>query len=52
EMLDQSWEIYASNLSSLDDSIDALWSYLEKLMTQLNVQLSDKATVAIAYDTR
>ncbi|CAF3211590.1 unnamed protein product [Rotaria socialis] len=52
EMLDQSWEIYASNLSSLDDSIDALWNYLEKLMAQLNVQLKDKATVAIAYDTR
>ncbi|CAF4861085.1 unnamed protein product [Rotaria socialis] len=52
EMLNQSWEIYASNLSSLDDSIDALWNYLEKLMTQLNVQLKDKATVAIAYDTR
>ncbi|CAF5173753.1 unnamed protein product, partial [Rotaria sp. Silwood1] len=52
EMLDQSWEVYANNLSSLDDNIRVLWDYLEKLMTQLNVQLNDKATVAIAYDTR
>ncbi|CAF0876381.1 unnamed protein product [Rotaria sordida] len=52
EMLDQSWEVYANNLSSLDDNIHVLWDYLETLMTQLNVQLNDKSTVAIAYDTR
>lgn len=52
EMLDQSWEVYANHLSAMDDTIEALWIYLETLMTQLNVKLSDPATVAIAYDTR
>ncbi|UJR15912.1 hypothetical protein I4U23_002833 [Adineta vaga] len=52
EMLDQSWEIFANNLSSLDDNVNTLWEYLETLMTQLDVQLHDNATIAIAYDTR
>jgi len=34
------------------DDIHILWDYLETLMTQLNIQLHDAATVAIAYDTR
>jgi hypothetical protein len=36
----------------ISDDINILWDYLETLFTQLNVQLEDKATVAIAYDTR
>ena len=34
------------------DTIEALWAYLETLMAQLNVTVTDPATVAIAYDTR
>lgn len=34
------------------DDIEVLWKYLEALMSQLNVQLNDLATVAMAYDTR
>ena len=34
------------------DDIEALWTYLETLMVQLNVQLKDPATVTMAYDTR
>ncbi|CAF1133190.1 unnamed protein product [Adineta ricciae] len=52
EMLDQSWEVFANNLSSLDDDVNKLWKYLETLMAQLNVQLHDNAMIAIAYDTR
>ncbi|CAF3635603.1 unnamed protein product [Adineta steineri] len=52
EMLDQTWEVYANNLSMLDDDIHVLWDYLETLMTQLNIQPHDEAIVAIAYDTR
>jgi len=36
----------------ISDDIHVLWDYLETLMTQLNIQLHDAATVAIAYDTR
>ena len=34
------------------DNINVLWDYLETLLKQLNVQLQDQASVAIAYDTR
>ena len=39
-------------ISFSSDNIEALWNYLETLLAQLNVQLTDQATVAIAYDTR
>lgn len=34
------------------DDINVLWAYLEALMTELNIQPHDEATVAVAYDTR
>jgi hypothetical protein len=36
----------------ISDNIQVLWDYLEELMTQLNIEPHDEATVAIAYDTR
>ncbi|CAF1143768.1 unnamed protein product [Adineta ricciae] len=52
EMLEQAWEVYANNLSVLDDDIHILSDYLENLMNQLNIQANDEGIVAIAYDTR
>lgn len=52
EMLEQTWETYANQLSFLEDKIDTLWNYLENLMKTLNIQLNDPARIAIAYDTR
>ncbi|CAF4198433.1 unnamed protein product [Rotaria sp. Silwood2] len=52
EMLDQTWEVYANDLCTLDDDIHVVWSYIETLMIQLNIQLNDEAIIGIAYDTR
>lgn len=52
EMLDQEWEVYANQLSNLDDDIEALAMYIATLMNQFNVEVHDEAIVAIAYDTR
>lgn len=52
EMLDQAWEVYANQLSKLDDDIQVLWDYLDTLMTELNIQAQDESVIAIAYDTR
>lgn len=52
EMLDQAWEVYADNLSALDDDVTVISDYLATLMAQLNIGVREQATVAIAYDTR
>lgn len=52
EMLDQAWEVYANHLSALEDDIDVLWTYLESLIAEFDIQAHDEAIIAIAYDTR
>lgn len=52
EMLDQAWEVYANDLSTLDDDVIVLSDYLATFMTELNIAVREQATVAIAYDTR
>ncbi|CAF0950497.1 unnamed protein product [Rotaria sordida] len=52
EMLDQTWEVYANTLCTLDDDINIIWDYVETLMIQLNIQPNDEAIIGIAYDIR
>ncbi|CAF1589008.1 unnamed protein product [Rotaria magnacalcarata] len=52
EMLDQTLQVYANNLCALDDDAEVLWTYLETLMIELNIQLNDEAIIGIAYDNR